>query len=187
MILRSIVVLLCLYSSQVVAEKPVTFYGTFGIGYGDISIRSGRGFEGDDIDSATAGAAITAGLSLHNRISLDLTLSTAGGIDLFGAVDSYSTTQSYFLLGYSFFPSEKISLTPKVGYGRWDVDFNEGQLFNPGAEESFNFDEGSDLVLAGELEFRSARRFTGGLNLDYTETDFGSISNLRLFVKVKLD
>lgn len=186
-LIRKLIFIGCfLCSSLAFADKPVTYYAAFEVGLGDISFGNGKGFEGDDIDSPIIGPAMNAGLSIRNRVSLDLTLSTAGSLALFG-VDSYSVSQKYLLLGYSFLPSESIVLTPKIGYGRWEVDFNEGALFNPGPEESFDFDEGNDLIFAAELEFKSARRFSGGVKIDYTETDFGSLSNTRLFVKVRLN
>jgi hypothetical protein len=146
--------------------------GTFArlsIGHTELDISSN--FESKPESLGTAGIGLNLGYVFESQLVAEIGISRSQNFSLFGASDKYTLRHTELLVGYKL-NWDKLSFTPKIGYANWNLDAKEGQLFNPGDEDSRNR-SGNDFVWGASLGYQVGSRFELSLSHKRMDTDVG--------------
>ncbi|MCW8997276.1 MAG: outer membrane beta-barrel protein [Kangiellaceae bacterium] len=146
----------------------------FILGATDVSISDRYTFSNEKESSVSLSAGWELGYHWPKGYHLETSYIVSNDLDL-GITDSYDLTQFNVLFGYSYKITDSITFTPKIGFSSWDLDTREGALFNPGPEETFEYD-GMDLTYELNLEVPIGYDLTFNLAYENTNFDFGEIS-----------
>ncbi len=160
------------------------FYLTPGIGRGEIDIKSEYSFSGESDSNYNFGFGGTLGYEFDSNLLIEGNFYRSETDSIFNAIDSYRFSQTRFLVGYAFDVAAKFRIIPKVGYSSWELDGEEGELFNPGDEARSSID--GDTTFA-QIDFEFPIRDWFSINASYTNThfDFGKAQALHAGVKFK--
>ncbi|MFK8029629.1 MAG: outer membrane beta-barrel protein [Gammaproteobacteria bacterium] len=172
----------CAYASW--AEE--SFYIGAAIGKGDLDVDSSsfpnETFVTDDISSDMFVSEISGGYRFDNNWTLDLGLETYASFDIIAlGLGDVVSLQAIRVGGGYHFPSEgRLSAFVKGGVSFWDLEFEEGILFNPGPEEEASRN-GNDLYVQIGAEVRIVGGFISRLTWDVADNDFGDSSAVKLW------
>lgn len=123
-----------------------------------------------------------AGYKFSSNVIVAATHSYTDSNLLFGAGDHYQLYDIGAVAGYSFDIAALFRIVPMVGWSYWKLQSTEGELFNPGPEERFDY-RGNNFYwrLNIELPISSVVQ----LNLAYVngDYDFGRLQSKRFGVK----
>ncbi len=180
--IRIVSVLIIFLSCSTVKADDGDFFLMAELGRGAVQFKDGYLMDefsgGEDYSSAN----LMAGYNLDSNILFTINLNGAKGDKFSSLDDRYEFYQLGVGVGYVFELSDRVSLTPSLGYARWEVDAREGQRGNPGPEESVEKEGGG---IFGRLEAGIKVNGLLGFNLSYmrADYDFGDIESLHFGVK----
>ena len=170
------------------AALAADFYLGLAIGSGDIEVDLGEFTENPDVVDELAGDGVLAtelslGWHFDSGVMLDLSLDEYDTFNfvpftplLVGNVD-YSATR--VAVGYAPRTEQRVNFVGKVGVAFYDLELTESPFLNPGSEDSASRN-GESFFLQVGAEVRVMRSFNVGGHFDFSETDFGRASALRL-------
>lgn len=148
----------------------------------DITIGSDVPSLEEKIDNNGIGVTYLVGYRWENNLVVETNLSFASNNFLFEGTDFYETTEGKLMLGYSFQLAKHLRIVPLIGVSRWEVDLQEGLIFNPGPEQRDEFD-GTDLTYKFSLEFPFNNGFALSLSYSNTNIDIGTAEMTQLGFK----
>jgi len=146
-------------------------------GHGELKIDAFRGVNEKLEDLDTLGLGVSFGFLTPVGVLVEVGEENYGNFDLFDADDEFRLVQRYIGIGYQFELGDGWRLVPKVGRSHWKLTSEEGQLFNPGPEET--------RVIRGDEYFweigfgrRVSKVMALGASVRSGDYDFGRASSL---------
>jgi len=126
-----------------------------------------------DFDDDGFGATYLVAYRWGNNLVAEANLSHATNNFLFEGFDFYKTTELKLMLGYSFQLAQYLRIVPMLGVSKWDLDSQEGLVFNSGPEQRVEFD-GTDLTYKLSLELPINDSFSLSLSYAKSHLDLGT-------------
>jgi hypothetical protein len=160
------------FSAQACSE--VRF--SFAIGESDIELSNDYEFEDNTAGDDASYTDIHVGYLTDYNLIFDLGFSSINDDYYFGADDNIRFESLEALLGY-LFKYKRLYIEPKIGVARWELELEEGRLFNFWPEEKRE-DNGTDIFLMITAGVRFTDLF--GISLSYKHQDFdhGEVKSL---------
>ncbi len=146
------------------------------IGNASIDIDSSYAFDNEAVSENSLATGIEFGYQISESFRVDLGYLKASDFDLLNLADSYNIIQTNLQVAYEIPVAKKLIISPKIGLSFWDLDANEGQLFNPGVEEN-KTNSGTDLTYGFELAVPLGDSFSIIGSLEKTDFDFGELTS----------
>jgi hypothetical protein len=149
-------------------------------GFGNIQVKDEFAINGITEKQDIASAGLFAGYTFASGFVAEAGFSGETSDDIF---ESYDLFQTIVMAGYTFRPARNITIVPKLGFSKWDLDTFESGLFHlSGGDEEHSYD-GTDMIWSVEGEYSITRLVQ--LNLSYTQGsyEFGDLDSLRFGVE----
>ncbi|MFL0805464.1 MAG: porin family protein [Agarilytica sp.] len=180
--IRAISILIVLMSCSAAKAEDGNFYLMAELGRGAVEFTDDYLIEEFDGDEDFSSTNVVAGYNLDSNVLFTVNFNPAKGDKFSSLDDRYEFYQLGIAVGYKIELSDRFSLTPSLGYARWEVDAREGQFLNPGPEESVE-KQGGDVF--GRLEVGFRLNGLLGFNWSYVtaDYDFGKIQSHHFGVK----
>ena len=168
-----ILILTCLSCTSTYANVRLAI----GIGNGeiepDLTLPDSSSFNNE---GTTVAYALYLGYLTDQNITLDLGFSSMTDDLLLGPIDNLHFDTTEALIGYQL--RYKMGFfEPKIGFARWELTADEGQLFSPGEEARIEAD-GNDLLYMLTGGVNLGKTFALSLSYKYQDYDFGSADSL---------
>lgn len=123
------------------------------------------------------GYGVIAGYKTPFNLLFELGYEASENLSALGSTfDNYELTQLKLGVGIEIPISERVSIVPKLGRQRWDLNAEEGQFMNPGPEADFRF-KGRDNFGQIDTEIQLGRLIALDFSYLYSNTEFGNIKS----------
>lgn len=144
----------------------------FVFGDGDVKTNSNFGVDDANHSGDSFAYATYLGYQTDQNITLDVGRAYYPGLDLFDIGDEVSLRSWEALFGYQL-EYNLFFFEPKVGLGRWEFSFEEGQFLNPGPERRFE-DSGTDFLYMLTAGMNLGPVFALSISYKDQDYDYGS-------------
>ena len=125
----------------------------------------------NESESLGAGVGLSVGYIFDSKVVTQVSATTSKNYSLFGAIDRYNLQHLDLSVGYKV-NWQKLSFIPKIGYANWELSSKEGQLFNPGREESKE-QSNKDLMWGGSIGYSIGSKLEITFSHKKINTSFG--------------
>lgn len=161
-------------------EANSGLYVVAGLGKGEIDVVPE--FQVNNVKEAnkTFDYQVLLGYRFANKLQIEAGHMSHGSLDLFGLSDNSSMAENVILLGYGINLTQRIKVTPRVGYSFWEFESTEGWVLNAGPEKQFR-NEDQEFIYTLSASYRSL--YLTYQSVDY---DFGSVNSLMFGLELEL-
>lgn len=148
----------------------------FNIGHTEVEVN--ENFEDRSESLSASGIGFSVAYLSEPRIIVQLGATVSENFSLFGATDRYNLQHVDVSVGY-WAQWDTLVFWPQVGMANWELSAKQGQLFNPGSEDTRK-QSGNDFLWGASLGYAFNEEFHAGLSLKQVTTDFGDYELLHL-------
>jgi hypothetical protein len=142
-------------------------------GFGSIEVDALVGVNRERANADTYGFGASFGYLTPIGVVLEIGADDYNDLDLFKTFDNFRLAQRYASIGYQFELGHRWRLVPRVGRAHWKLHSKEGQIFNPGPEQTRDV-SGDNYFWEIGVARQISRVVTLGVNFKRGQYEFGS-------------
>jgi hypothetical protein len=179
---KTLAALLLVSASTVCAAEDAKFSIGIEVGQTKVGVDANVTQIGEEFKDTGYSFGYLLGYQWENNMVAEANFIYSSNDGLFRALDHFESSESKFMLGYSYQANDYLRIVPMIGLSQWKVEGKEGEIFAPGPEAKNKFD-GTDLTYKLKFEIPVKKLIVFSISFAKTNIDIGDINMTQLGAK----